>query len=207
MTGAVILAAGAATRMGRLKQILPYRGTTLLGHAIRQAVEAGFEPIAVVLGAQAEAVRTSLPPNSIDFVENTNWRSGMGSSLSAGVRHLRQRGATINSVAILLADQPLVESRHLGEMARLLDDGDAAAIAAEYKGTLGVPAIFRQQVFTQLETLAPDAGARHLLRESAFSLLRFPLPEAGVDLDTPEDLAALTCSEQAAESPDPGFHK
>lgn len=207
MTGAIILAAGAATRMGRLKQLLPYRGGTLLGHAIDQAIGAGFEPIVVVIGARAEAVRGAIPGDRVDVVENESWQSGMGSSISAGMRRLREPNAAMASIAILLVDQPLIESRHLKEMTLQLESGNAAVVAAEYNGTLGVPAIFKQELFTQLEALPPEAGARYLLRDANMTLLRFPLPEAGVDLDTPEDFAALTSSEQAAESPGPGFHR
>ena len=208
MTGAIILAAGAATRMGTLKQLLPYRGGTLLGHAIHQAIAAGFEQIAVVVGAQAETVRAAIPDDRVDVVENRGWRSGMGSSISVGMRRLREGHAALDSVAILLSDQPLIESHHLKEMARLLHSRDAAVVAAEYNETLGVPAIFKQELFAQLEALPPEAGARFLLRDSNISLVRFPLPEAGVDVDTPDDFAALTSSaEQAGESPGPEFRK
>ncbi len=203
----MILAAGAATRMGRLKQLLPYRGGTLLGHAIGQAIGAGFESITVVLGAEAGTVKDSIPDNRVDVIENTDWRSGMGSSISVGMRRLQARNAALTSVAILLGDQPLVESSHLQEMMRQLTNGDAAVIAAEYHGTLGVPAMFKQEWFSSLETLPPDAGARYLLRDSNINLLRFPLPEAGVDLDTPEDFAALTSAEQAEASAESDFRR
>ncbi len=52
---AVVLAAGAATRMGKLKQLLPYRGRTLIQHAVDQALQAGFDPVVVVVGARVRS--------------------------------------------------------------------------------------------------------------------------------------------------------
>jgi molybdenum cofactor cytidylyltransferase len=193
--------------MGQLKQLLPYRGETLLAHAVQQALNAGFEPVIVVVGAQAEAVRKSIAHKPVIIVENPAWQSGMGSSISAGMRRLTENGVPPTSVAILLGDQPLVEARHLQAMMPLLQASEASAIAAEYGGTLGVPAIFNSEMFDHLASLSPAEGARRLLRHPQFKSLSFPLPEAAVDLDTPEDFAALPVTSSAAveqEEPEAG---
>jgi molybdenum cofactor cytidylyltransferase len=183
----IILAAGAATRMGRLKQLLPYRGKTLVEHAVEQALAASFDPVIVVVGAEADSVRAGLSDKPILVVENLFWHLGMGSSIAAGVGVVMEAQAA----AILLADQPLVEARHLREMQELLDASDASAIAAQYNGTLGVPALFKRELFGALRALDPAAGARSLLRARATA---FPLPEAAMDVDTPEDFAGLTAT-------------
>ncbi len=199
MTAAIVLAAGAATRMGQPKQLLPYRGDTLLGHAIEQARQAGFEPIVVVLGANARRVRVSISDKPVDVVENPAWERGMGSSIATGMGWL-QRFPPSGSVAILLGDQPLIAADHLRTMARLSEENDTLVVAAEYGGQVGVPAIFKPAVFGHLATLPPERGARHLLRMPDLSVFRYPLPEAAVDLDTPEDFAALpSTSSEAAE--------
>jgi molybdenum cofactor cytidylyltransferase len=180
----IILAAGAATRMGQLKQLLPYRGKTLVEHAVEQALAAGFDPAIVVVGAEADSVRATLSARPVTLVENSFWHLGMGSSIAAGVGVL----AEAQVVAITLADQPLVEARHLREMQALLDASEAVAVAAQYNGTLGVPALFKRELFGALRSLDPAAGARSLLRARA---MPFPLPEAAMDVDTPEDFAAL----------------
>jgi molybdenum cofactor cytidylyltransferase len=187
--GAIVLAAGAATRMGRLKQLLPYRGRTLAEHSIRQAMEAGFGPVIVVTGAEAETVIAALAAEPVVIARNAAWESGMGSSISAGMTHLEASDA--DAVAILLADQPLVTSNHLAAMATLLLNGHLLAVAAEYNGTLGVPAFFKREMFPLLAALPPQAGARHLLRSPAAQIAAYPLPEAAMDVDTPADFAAL----------------
>ena len=181
----IILAAGTATRMGRLKQILPYRGKTLVEHSSQQALMAGFDPVVVVVGAEAATVRAALATQPVRLVENPNWQLGMGSSIAAGVEVLLDA----ECLAILLADQPFVESRHLRDMQALLDRGSGLAVAAQYNGTLGVPALFKRELFGALRSLDPAAGARALLRSHA---MPFPLPDAAIDIDTPEDFATLS---------------
>ncbi len=183
--------------MGKLKQLLPYAGHTLVEHAVEQAIEAGFSPVIVVVGAEAGAVRASIAARRVEIVHNGAWHLGMGSSVTAGIRHLQQMGSDSAAVAILLADQPLVSANHLAEMRGLLHTSHAPAVAAQYNGTLGVPALFKRDLFTVLLSLPPAAGARHLLRDSGIQVAPFPLPEAAMDIDTPQDFAALEASSTA----------
>jgi molybdenum cofactor cytidylyltransferase len=186
-----VLAAGAATRMGVLKQLLPYRGRTFVQHAIAQALEAQFDPVIVVVGAEAEAVRAVIAKERIHIVHNEDWRSGMGSSLSAGVKRIGQEGFESAAIAVTLADQPLVTAEHLRAMRRRMHVSAAAVVAAQYNDTLGVPAVFARKMFGALLNLPPEAGARHLVRQPGLQVQAFPLPEAAMDIDTPEDLQRL----------------
>jgi CTP:molybdopterin cytidylyltransferase MocA len=184
---AIVLAAGAATRMGRPKQLLNLAGTTLLAHAAQQAFAADFSPVVVVLGAYAGQVRTSLAAVPVTIVENTAWESGMGSSIAAGMRALPD----CDAVAVLLADQPLVTAAHLRQM-RGSFQGDI--IAARYNDRLGVPAIFPKRLFDTLAKLHGDEGARNILRSPGEQVIAFDLPEAALDIDTPGDWAALSAT-------------
>jgi molybdenum cofactor cytidylyltransferase len=178
--------------MGRLKQLLPYCGRTFVEHSLRQAREAGFDPVIVVVGAEAETVSAALAGKPVEIACNAAWESGMGSSIAAGMRRLEGRDA--EAVAILLADQPLVTSVHLIAMARLLAETRVRAVAAEYNGTQGVPALFKREMFALLAALPPEAGARHLLRGWRSEIAVFPLPEAAMDVDTPDDFEALNAA-------------
>ena len=86
---AIILAAGSASRMGSLKQLLPYGNGTLLTHSIQQAQQAGFDRIIVVVGAESERVRSSLTGQPVEIAFNENWEVGMGSSIAAGMQQLQ----------------------------------------------------------------------------------------------------------------------
>ena len=165
-----------------------------MGRAIATALEAGFSPVLVVVGAEASAVQAAIASQRVIVVQNSNWQRGMGSSIAAGVRQLRAEATDVAGVAILLADQPLVIARHLVDMRTELYAAGALVVAAEYSGTVGVPALFRRELFSALQALSPDAGAKQLFRQPDLNIARFPLPQAAIDIDTPEDLADLQAS-------------
>lgn len=190
---ALILAAGTANRMGQLKQVLSYRGGTLVQHAAQQALDADFHPVIVVIGAESEKVRTALAALPVEIAENPGWQLGMGSSIARGMRAVADAAPESAAVAILLADQPLVTSDHLRRMRALLST-DSTAVAAEYGNSLGVPAILPRAMFSALLGLPPHAGAKLLLRDSVQTVIAFPLPEAAADIDTPEDYARIAAS-------------
>ena len=188
---AVILAAGAATRMGSLKQLLSYDGQTFVHRAINTALQAKFDPVIVVVGAQAASVQASIASQRVSIVQNSHWQEGMGSSITAGIEQLQREQTDVAAVAILLADQPLIETAHLERMRTEFHQSGASIVVAQYNGTLGVPAIFRRSLFDALLHLPPAAGARRLFSDPDLKVQSFPLPQAAIDIDTPEDLSAL----------------
>ena len=187
-----MLAAGAGCRMGRLKQLLPYAGGTLLDHSVDQALAAGFSPLVVVVGAEADRIRASLRSSEIQFAENQNWEMGMGSSITTGLRALQHMRPEVAAVCITLADQPLVTSVHLRSMADELFRSHADVVAGQYRNTLGAPAIFSKPTLPSLRNLSPEAGAKKLFYNSAWNIQPFALPEGASDIDTPEDFARLS---------------
>lgn len=190
---ALILAAGQASRMGTLKQLLVFEGETLLTRAIRTAREAGFAPVIVVTGAGREPVQASIAKEPVEVIWNANWQSGMGSSIAAGTRHLQALAADVAGVAILLSDQPLLTSEHLKSMRhRLNTEPSSVAIAAEYGGSFGVPAIFKRELFTRLAEIPSESGAKMLLQSPDILVTGFTLPEGAIDIDTRSDFDRLT---------------
>jgi CTP:molybdopterin cytidylyltransferase MocA len=81
---AVVLAAGGSTRMGRPKQLLPWRGRSLLWRAADVALEAGCSPVVVVLGAAADRLRPELDGIPVTVVENPDWEQGPGTRSGPG---------------------------------------------------------------------------------------------------------------------------
>ena len=136
-------------------------------------------------------MRASIAVLDVEIVENEYWKRGMGSSLSAGIKALQEAGSEASAAAVLLPDQPLVTASHLAAMRDLLLSTRAGVVAARYDETLGVPAIFRRNLFALLANLPPESGARQLLRSSEIEVAGFDLPEAATDIDTPEDFDAL----------------
>lgn len=176
--------------MRSIKQLLPYAGGTLLTHTIQQAQLAGFDRIIVVIGAYAAEVRSAIRELNVEVAENEDWGTGMGSSIFAGLQQLETAGPKTSLLAILLADQPHITAQHLREMRRVAASAPTPVTAASYNGVLGVPAFFRPDVYPMLASLGGDAGARSLFRGGEVQVTPFPLPEAAVDVDTPEDFQA-----------------
>lgn len=191
---AIILAAGASSRMGRPKQLLEIGGQTLVARAVNAVMEAGLWPVVVVLGANSDEIKPVLARLPVISVVNAAWAEGMATSLRTGIKTLGQYSRTAPAALIGLCDQP----GFTAEVARRLVDALAAGegamkgiAAARYDGRLGAPAVFRRKYFSALAELTGDQGARALLQSRADDVAAVDLPELGVDLDTGADWAAF----------------
>ena len=173
--GAVVLAAGSSSRLGEAKQLLTFGGETLVARAVRVAREAGCAPVVVVLGARAAEVGGACV--GTETVLNEDWATGMGSSVAAGVRALRER---VDAAVVMTCDQPAVTAEHL----KRLMAGEAMVVASKYCSRLGVPACFGFDVFDRLLQLKGDRGARDLMQAAGW----VELPGGEVDVDTAEAL-------------------
>lgn len=182
--GVVILAAGESTRMGAPKQFVEFRGKSLVRHAVDVAMGSKCRPIVVVVGGNAEAVKMEIP-DVARLVRNANWAEGMGTSIACGVAAIEDEA---DAVVLALCDQPLVTSDILNELTAFAGEGLAAA---EYDGTIGVPALFGKQFFPELMALSGKEGAKKFLLRNAANVRRVKCPEAGMDIDTAEDIARL----------------
>ena len=188
--GALVLAAGGSSRLGRPKQLVAYRGEPLVQRAAAAAVAAGAAPVVVVLGAHAAAVASALGGlPGVTTVTNEEWAQGMASSLVAGIRALTAM-AVWDAVLITLSDQPLVDARALGTLVAAFDDS-RRIVAAEYGGAVGVPALIGREHLDDLLRLSGDAGAGRWLRARLAAVTRVPMPGAALDVDTLEDVVAL----------------
>jgi molybdenum cofactor cytidylyltransferase len=197
---AVVLAAGASTRLGSPKQLIEFRGEPLVGRASRAASEAGASPVIVVLGADAANIAKALSAlSSAVTVTNERWRDGLASSLATGIREAQRLDAHCDGVLITTADQPLIDGLALRRLLDAFDDG-ASLVAAEYSGTIGVPAVIGREYFEVLLALEGDAGAGRWLRGKGDQVRRIPVAEAAMDIDTAPDAAMLASLVNAGSS-------
>lgn len=180
----LILAAGAATRFGSAKQLLVHNGKSLLQHCIDRANAVSPGHVYVVLGANHDHIQPTVSASRI--VLNRDWRSGLGSSIAAGVRSLEQDYA---GVLILLADQAEVDRDDLDKLVGVFDG--ERTVAAYYAGKCGVPALFPKSLFPHLAALSGDSGAKTLLNQPVKAVLKLDLPCAAMDIDSPEDWVAF----------------
>jgi CTP:molybdopterin cytidylyltransferase MocA len=189
----VLLAAGASRRLGRPKQLLVWRGETLVRRAARAALDAGVDELIAVVGAEREAVAAELAGLDLGLVENARWREGIGSSIAAGVR-----AASGPAVLLLLADQPGVGAALLAELIAGMQAGHER-VACAYGGVVGVPALFSAPSdLAALRDLSGEQGARRLLGQSGAPVLAVPADEAAHDIDDEADWRRWQESSSAA---------
>jgi len=188
---AILLAAGESARLGQPKQLLPFRGRTLLRHAAEIAVASGCEHVYVVLGAAHERTRLELEGLAVHPVVNAQWREGMGASIGCGVRAAMQATSGLAGVMLLLADQPLVTADHLRQMLAAFRRTPRAIVAAGCDDHASPPAVFDAALFSRLLALDGAHGARRVIAAMPNDTMTFDLPEAAFDVDTEADRVTL----------------
>lgn len=185
--GLILLAAGASTRMGRPKQLLPmYGGRPLLRHVVESALAEPVSPTIVVLGANAAEIAPCLHGLPVRIMVNSTWTEGMGSSLRCGLEALLASAPSIQNVIVALADQPDLPAGHLAKLIAAQRASGRSITASEFEGVRGPPVLFTAKFFPELRALAGEAGARSLLQIHAREVETVPLLGAR-DLDTPAD--------------------
>jgi molybdenum cofactor cytidylyltransferase len=189
---AVILAAGQASRMGRAKVLLDFRGVPLVRHAALTAIAARYEAVSVVAARPAEAIIDALSGLRVAVVINDRSREGIGTSIAAGVSALPPE---MDGMVLMLADQPFVSAAHLAAL-RTLADARCTIVASRYQGTVGVPAFFARPVFLRLANLNGDQGCKGVIRELSEQALFLDYPNAAIDIDTPGDYQRASALEQ-----------
>lgn len=189
--GAVILAAGASTRMGTPKQLLEFEGRPLLVRAVEAALASPAWPVVVVLGAHAEKIRPALARLPVLTTENPAWAEGMASSIRAGVTTLQQFSRRLDAALIALCDQPAFSADTIAQLIATQRSTGRSIVAARYSGRHGAPAVFLREHFDTLVHLTGEEGARALLNGDPQRVAAVDLPALAVDLDTPADYAAL----------------
>jgi molybdenum cofactor cytidylyltransferase len=192
--GAVILAAGASSRMGTPKQLLEYGGRTLVRRAALAAHEAGCNPVVVVTGAHGEELKEELHGLNLRAANNPEWESGMGSSIRAGIQAVVKANDKITALVLMLCDQPFVTSDVLRGLITAHRETGREIVASSYGVTIGVPALFGKPFFTELVRLESGAGAKRVIRRHLTQVHLLPFPQGEVDLDTPADFACLLSS-------------
>ena len=185
VVAAIILAAGASTRMGQSKQRLEWKSGTLLTNALNTARQAGISSITVVLGADEETNRQAIAEENVNIVSNPQWESGMGSSLKAGLQKVVRSMPEISGVLVMVCDQPFVTPAHLRALTDGLDISGIKAVFSQYAGTAGVPAAFSKDLFYQIQALDDDQGAKKIIQQlnkEEYSVV--DLKDGEIDLDT-----------------------
>ncbi len=200
----VVLAAGAARRFGRPKQLERWPapdGPTLVERAVGLALGAKVGQVYVVVGnrrEQVEEVLRAAPYSEARTVYNPRWEEGQGFSVAAGIRAVQTERPTTRAILFMLADQPRLQPATLTVLldyfANLGEAGDQAIIFPTYGGKRGNPVVFGRAYFDELALLEGDNGGRTVVRAHPAATLEVPVPDPAIheDVDTPADLERLS---------------
>jgi molybdenum cofactor cytidylyltransferase len=186
LIAAVVLAAGASSRMGRPKQTISLQGVPMLEMVLESFRRSRVGRVVVVLGANAAEVRKRIKIAHEVVVVNEAFSEGMSSSLRLGLEHTGEAEAAI----IALGDQPFVLPGTINRMVAAYDESRARIVIPTYRGARGNPVLFDRSVFPQIKRIRGDSGARAVVQKNAEQVLEVEVPDRGVliDIDTPSDL-------------------
>jgi len=186
--GGIVLAAGSSSRMsGPQKLLLDIDGAPMVRHVYEAASEGGCHQTVVVYGD--DEVKRAID-GAAEIVFNPNARTGMASSLQAGLRAMRPE---VEGAMVLLGDQPLVGSRTVATLLRAWRrEGSRPAVAVS-QGDEGwaPPVVLSRELWDELFALKGDAGARQVLQGRPELLDVVPAPGRPDDIDTPDDYAKI----------------
>lgn len=183
---AVVLAAGASTRMGRNKLLLELNGETVVRRAARTAIAAGLDPVVVVTGHARDEVESELHGLRCRRVFNGEYAKGTHTSVEAGIG-----GVVDDSCAaaiVMLADMPLVTPSMLRALTERYRESGAPLAASRYGGEVNAPPIlYDRRLFDELRNMDARCG-REVVRRHRHEAVEVAWPaEAARDLDRPED--------------------
>lgn len=187
----LVLGAGASQRLGPPKQLLPYRGTTMLGWVVNEVQRAEhLDEVVVVLGRAADELREQVDFGRARVVENPVYGEGCSSSYRAGIAALNSDSTAI---MIILGDMPGVKPEIIDCLADAWRESEAPIALCSYQGRTGHPMIFARSMFAQLVDLHGDKAAWKLVDANAplVQEVQFDLPFPD-DINTPEDVQRLT---------------
>ena len=190
-TGIIILAAGSSSRLGRPKQLLQYKGKTLLSHTVTQALTANDAAVMVVTGANREMIETELKNTGAMAIYNPDWELGMGSSVSVGLAALMQAAPELERCIITVCDQPFIHSEILNALIGEQQLSGKGIVASAYVGTLGTPVAFESKYFQDLLDLSGKDGAKQLVEQYSDDVSSVSFEQGAVDIDTVEDYNRL----------------
>ena len=186
---AIVLAAGASTRMGRQKLTLPMPdGRPLVRLAVEQVLAAGLDETVVVLGGDAEAVSAALAGLPVRTVANPRYAEGQSTSLRAGLDALRPG---TEAVVIALGDQPLPDPGVVRRLVAAFRETGRPIVVPVYRDGRGNPVLFGSALFDELRAVTGDQGGRGVIAGDPDRVAEVPVDAPmPTDIDTPQDYEA-----------------
>ncbi len=190
MTPAIVLAAGASTRMGRPKALLRAGDRTFIQMILDALRDGGVPGAVVVVRPGQDEVMAAVAASAFGrAVPNPRPDEGQLSSLIAGLNAIDRPG--VDAALVTLVDVPLIEASAVRRLLARAAVSDAPILRAVHRGRHGHPVIFKRAVFERLRQADPSIGAKAVVRAARVEDVEVDVPGIVEDVDTPEDYARL----------------
>ena len=186
MICALVLAAGQSRRMGVQKLLLPFGGKTVIAHIVDQLLASTIDKVHVVVGCQAKRISRELSGRPVSIVNNSNYKSGMLSSVRCGLGELPRQ---CRAVLVALGDQPSISTILIDQMLRSFIATEKRILVPLYQRKRGHPILFSEFYRNDILTHYDNVGLRGLLHAHTDDVLELTVSTSAVlsDMDYPED--------------------
>jgi 4-nitrophenyl phosphatase len=183
---AIVLAAGESRRFGQPKQLLPVGGKTMIQHVVDVVLDSPTEQVIVVLGCRAAEIEASVADRLVQVVVNQEWKSGLSSSVQAGLLAVRPE---VSAALFVLADQPGVTTEVIAKLIERYRETCAPIVVPTHQGRRGNPVLFDRSLFAELMQVKGDQGGRRLIAEHSDKLEEVEVGTGAIltDIDTADD--------------------
>ena len=192
----IILAAGSSSRLGKPKQLLLYKGNSLLRNTVTAAVQLKADLAVVVAGAEYELLLPELNGNPVSVCHNPNWKQGMGTSIATGLNYALLQLPDLQSCILAVCDQPFLSERTFKDLISVQQQTGKGIVASAYADTIGTPVLFERRFFSDLQDLDGDRGAKVLISRYPGDLITVPFAGGEIDIDTQHSYESLLASVQ-----------
>jgi molybdenum cofactor cytidylyltransferase len=183
---AIVLAAGESQRFGQTKQLLPIGDKTMIQHVVDIALDSPVEQVIVVLGCRAAEIRASIADRPVQVVVNQEWRSGLSSSVQAGLAAVKPE---VGAALFVLADQPGVTAEVIAKLVERYRETRSPIVVPTHRGRRGNPVLFDRSLFVELMEVKGDQGGRQIIAEHSHELEEIEVGTEAIftDIDTADD--------------------
>ena len=187
----LIMAAGASRRLGQPKQLVEYKGQTLIRRIVQETLTAEIGNITVITGFNHDEVEKEIHDLKVNVFYNEEWEEGLGASIRNGLKEVLTKKPDTNAILLAMVDQPFVTTSHLKKLVRAYDSSRPMIIASAYSSTFGVPVLIDSYYFGMMEELKGDEGGKKIFVNYLKNIVEVPFIEGAVDIDEKKDLESL----------------
>lgn len=189
-TGILIVAAGNSSRLGEPKQLLKFKGKTLLRNVVEEAIKVS-QSVVVVTGSGHSQISKEIEDLKVKIVENIHWNEGMGSSIKIGLTQLLNEFPEVQNIIISVCDQPFIEASIFSDLIQMQKDSQKGIVASKYSDTLGTPVLFTKKYFEELSRLSGQEGAKKMIQKFKDDIAEINFEKGAIDIDTQTDYQKL----------------